>query len=236
MRFDQKASFYHENASIQKRVADWCSKWIERDCSQLTGLELGAGTGLLTKHLALRGFRDFCASDISRSMLEEGRARLPLIRWEKQDAWQIGSRKVDRIYACSLLQWAKNPDEVLSQWRRALLKDGRLLTCFFIEGTLEEFGRLDPRFSAFAWKCENEWIEIFRASNMEILRSETRSDVVSYESPRAALRHIHDIGAINENRMNPFELRRLLELSESRQSGNFDVSWRTMRVECRPSD
>ncbi len=236
MRFDQKASFYHENASIQKKVADWCSEWIERDCSQFTGLELGAGTGLLTKHLALHGFRDFCATDISQSMLEEGRARLPLIRWEKQNAWQIGSRKADRIYACSLLQWAKNPNEVLSQWRQALLEDGRLLICFFIEGTLEEFGRLDQRFHAVPWRCESEWIEIFRASKIEILRSETRSDVVSYESPRAALRHIHNIGAIGENRMKPYELRRLLEHSESGQSGSFDLSWRTMRVECRASN
>lgn len=168
-------------------------------------------------------------------MLEEGKARLPFVRWEKQDAWILGSRKADRIYACSLLQWSTNPVEALNQWREALQDDGRLLTCFFIRGSLEEFTHLDPNFPAFPWKCEKEWIETFSASNLEILRSETRSDVVSYQSPRAALRHIHDIGAISENRMKPFELKRLLEVSKKRQAEKFDLSWRTMRVECRAS-
>lgn len=233
MKFDQKASHYHKKASIQKKVADWCSEWIDQDCSQLTGLEFGAGTGLFTKHLALRGFRDFCATDISQSMLEEGKTRLPFVRWEKQDAWLPTSRKVDRIFACSLLQWAENPIGVLNQWRESLVGNGRLLACFFIQGSLEEFARLDPSFPAFPWKCEAEWNRFFTESNFEILRSETRTDVLSYESPRSALRHIHDIGAISENRMKPFQLRRLLETTENCRKEKFNLSWQTMRLECK---
>ena len=141
MKFDQKAFQYHEKASIQKKVADWFSQWIDKDCSRLAGLELGAGTGLFTRYLALRSFREFCATDISHSMLHEGKARLPNICWEIQDAWRLEARKADRVYACSLLQWANDPISVLSVWRDALLENGRLLVCFFIEGSLEEFTR-----------------------------------------------------------------------------------------------
>ena len=132
MRFDQKAFQYHDKASIQKEVADWFSQWIDKDCSRLAGLELGAGTGLFTRHLALRGFHELCATDISQSMLNEGKTRLPNVRWEIQDAWRLEARKADRVYACSLLQWATDPIGVLSFWRDALLEDGRLLACFFI--------------------------------------------------------------------------------------------------------
>ena len=236
MRFDQKAFQYHDKASIQKEVADWFSQWIDKDCSRLAGLELGAGTGLFTRHLALRGFHELCATDISQSMLNEGKTRLPNVRWEIQDAWRLEARKADRVYACSLLQWATDPIGVLNFWRDALLKDGRLLACFFIEGSLKEFTRLDSGFPAFPWKNEKEWLEIFRAANLDIVRSETRTDIMTYESPRAALRQIHDIGAVRENSMKPSVLKRLLDDSGRRKRGGFGLSWRTMRVECRQSN
>ena len=87
----------------------------------------------------------------------------------------------------------------------------KLLVCFFIEGSQEKFTRSDTRFPAFPWKGEKEWVEIFRAANLDIVRSENRTDIMTCESPRAVLRQIHDIAAISENRMKPFVLKRLLE-------------------------
>ena len=57
-------------------------KWIEEDCSSLSALELGAGTGLFTRHLALRAFKSFRATDVSGSMIAEGELRLPKVNWE----------------------------------------------------------------------------------------------------------------------------------------------------------
>lgn len=235
MKFDQKAFQYHEKASIQKTVADWCAEWIERDCSMHTGLELGAGTGLFTKHLALRGFKEFCATDLSPSMLKEGRARLPLVRWERRDAWKRDWTEVDRIYACSLLQWAPDPMEVLKQWRDSLRPSGRILACFFVEGSLREFSRLDQRFSAIAWRSESKWKDIFNESGLRILRSDIRSDLIAYSTAKEALRHIHDLGAISANRMRPSELKQLLKRSSAAEKNEFNLSWRTMRIECECS-
>lgn len=233
MRFDQKASQYHQKAGIQKLVADWCSDWIEVDCSKLVGMELGAGTGLFTEQLALRDFREFYATDISRAMIEEGRRRLPFVSWREVDAWNLRSTTVDRIYSCSLLQWADNPVDVLRNWRYSLVNSGRILACFFIEGTLQEFTRVDKRFSAIHWRKESEWEKVLRDSGLRILRSDTRSDVMSHRSPQEALRLIHDIGAIEEHRMSGVELRRLLGRFEIRES-TFNLSWKSMRVECVP--
>jgi len=235
MKFDQKAFQYHEKASIQKAVADWCSDWIERDCSPYTGLELGAGTGLFTKHLALRGFKEFRATDLSLSMLKEGKGRLPLVSWERADAWKGDWTEVDRIYACSLLQWAPEPKKALRRWRESLRPGGRILACFFIEGSMQEFSKVDQRFSAISWRSESRWKDIFVESGLRILRSDIRSDLIAYPTAKEALRHIHDLGAVDANRMSPSELKRLLKtLSDTNRNG-FDLSWRAMRVECEPS-
>jgi len=110
----------------------------------------------------------------------------------------------------------------------------RATRLFFHEGSLEEFTRLDSSFPAFPWKGEKEWVEIFRAANLDIVRSETRTDIMTYESPRAALRQIFHIGAISENRRKPDVLKRLPEDLEKWEKGYFELSWRTMRAEYLP--
>tara|TARA_B100000212_G_scaffold333263_2_gene302492 strand:+ start:41464 stop:41652 length:189 start_codon:yes stop_codon:yes gene_type:complete len=59
---------------------------------------------------------------------------------------------------------------------------------------------------------------------------------MTYESPRAALRQIFDIGAISENRRKPAVLKRLQEDLEKWEKGYFELSWRAMRAECLPSN
>ncbi len=232
MRFEEKAARYHPKASIQKKVADWVSEWIETDCSGLSGLELGAGTGLFTRHLGLRDFKDFRATDIAESMLEEGKRRLPALKWEKQDAWFWDERTVDRIYSCSLLQWASEPDKVLSNWVRMLHPKGRVLAGLFVVGSLREFVNGVEGFSALEWRSSDEWTSLFEGAGFRVVRVESRSDAISYSSPREALRAIHDIGAISERRMSGAALRRCLSQLEGAQSPSFDVSWESIRLEC----
>lgn len=232
MRFDRKATGYHEKADIQKIVADWAADWIERDCGGLRGLELGAGTGFFTRHLALRGFESLQATDQSERMIEEGRKRLPMVEWKELDAWTCEAGPVDRIYASSLLQWAREPKDVLENWGRALLPGGRILACLFVKGSLKEFVERRPDFSAFPWRGEKEWLRTFEEASFEITRSDSREDVVFYGSSREALRAIHDIGAIEERRMGSGELRRFLADCDSKSIGRFDLSWKALRIEC----
>lgn len=232
MRFGRKASVYHEKADIQKIAADWCSEWLERDCRDLRALELGAGTGLLTRHLALRGFKALLATDQSKGMLEEGRKRLPVVEWGELDAWRCKTAQVDRIYASSLLQWALDPASVLENWRNTLKSEGRVLVCLFIEGSLAEFVKVRPDFSALPWRSESDWVELFRGAGFEISRREVRDDVISYASSREALRAIHDVGAIEERRMSPGELRRFLNDCDRRFTDRFELSWKALRIEC----
>ncbi len=232
MKFDSKASLYHNRADIQRVVADWCSEWIGLDCSPYSGLELGAGTGHFTRHLALRGFRNLAATDLSNSMLREGRGRLPAVDWERLDAWNGDGRKVDRIYSCSLLQWAKDPVSVLKNWRRMLSPEGQILSSMFVSGSLREFEQVDGRFAALDWRSPDEWRETFERAGFRVSRWDTRSDRASFRNAREALRSIHDIGASGEKRMSASEMRRFLGQLDRGPDTPFEISWESMRIEC----
>ena len=232
MSFDRKAARYHEKANIQKVVADWCSEWMERDCKGLRAIELGAGTGLLTRHLALRGFESLKATDLSPQMLEEGRARLPMARWELLDAWDLRVEEVDRLYASSLLQWAPDPVAALRSWRDALAPGGRVLTSFFAKGSLKQFILRRSEFSAIPWRRKRDWRGLFEEAGFRVLRIDSRRDLVTYESAREALRAIHDMGAIKERRMKIGELRSLLKECDADSKEAFELSWRALRIEC----
>ena len=232
MRFDRKAAQYHDSADIQKLVADWCGEWIERDCQGLEAIELGAGTGLLTRHLALRGFESFIATDLSERMLEQGRVRLPMVDWRLLDAWSRELPTVDRVYASSLLQWAPDPLEILRNWHSTLTPNGRVLAGFFAKGSLKEFVKRRSEFSAIPWRRKKEWVELFEEAGFRVLRVDSRRDLVSYGSAREALRAIHDMGAIKDRRMGIGELRRFLKECDAATKGSFELSWRALRIEC----
>lgn len=232
MNFDKKAGLYHQKARIQKIVADWCAEWIEEDGSALSALELGSGTGLFTRHLALREFKSLRATDASRPMLAEGESRLPQVDWGLLDAWECeGLSEVDRLYACSLLQWSENPLQTLKRWRGLLGSSGRFLGCLFVAGSLKELGGRDSPLGGFEWRDERQWRAYFEEAGFQIKRYDTRLDKESYDSPLQAFRHLHDLGANLYRNTNPGRLRRHLKRLET-ATGRFDVSWKTLRIEC----
>ena len=232
MNFEKKAGLYHKKARIQKVVADWCADWIEEDCSGLSALELGAGTGLFTRHLALRTFKSFRATDVSGSMIAEGESRIPHVNWESLDAWKCeDSIKVDRLYACSLLQWSKQPLDTLEKWRAMLGPNGKFLGCLFVAGSLEELSGEEKPLGGFEWRSERQWRSYFEEAKFSIKRYDTRLDNEYYDSPMQAFRRLHDLGATFYRNMSPGRLRQRLKRLET-GNGRFDVSWKTLRLEC----
>lgn len=232
MNFDKKAGLYHQNARIQKIVADWCAEWIEEDCAGLSALELGAGTGLFTRHLALRAFSSLLATDVSKSMVAEGQSRLANVEWGLLDAWECEDPiKVDRVYACSLLQWSLNPLDTLERWRSLLRPCGMFLGCLFVAGSLKELNSSDFPLGGFVWRSERQWRAYFQEAGFRIKKYDTRIDQESYDSPVQAFRHLHDMGATMDGNTSPGWLRQHLKGLETK-TGRFDVTWKTLRLEC----
>ena len=231
MRFDEKANWYREDAIIQQDMAKWCAAWIESDCSGKTALEFGAGPGLLTNHLARSGFSQLTATDYAPNMVEIGQNSVPQAHWRCMDAWEPDLFRVDRLYSASLLQWSNDPAAVLKKWRSMLRPGGRLLSCFFIEGSLVEFNEISPDFTALRWRDELEWEALFGSAGYKIERSDTVKSDEWHVSARAALRSLHDIGAIQERRFSLAQLKQFIRQADTRYPDGFPLTWKAMRIE-----
>ncbi len=232
MRFDQKAAVYSSSATVQELAADWCADLLGVDYSTRFGLELGAGTGFLTRHLAKRNFSRLLATDVSENMLRIGRNSIPDVEWQWMDAWQPEGIGLDGLYSSSLLQWAADPAAVLKKWREVLKDSGELLISLFLEGSLQEFTGIDGQFTAIEWMSERTFRTHLVDSGFSIRRCDTREETFFFKSAKHALRSLHDTGAVEENRMSVSELGRFLEDCDRKYGNQFPVTWRICRALC----
>lgn len=238
MRFDSKARRYETMATVQRKLALWCSQWLESDLKGRSSLEFGSGPGTFTRHLVARGCSRLTASDISLRMVEEGRKRLPQVDFRVLDAWAPPRCRVERIYSTSLLQWAPDPSNVLSRWRQLLTSEGRMLICMFVAGSLREFLDQGSDLSALKWRTDEQWLQEVRDAGFSVARHDTWNETLYFPSAVSALRSVHDIGACAREPASVPVLKKSLARYEraTRTRDGIPLSWRALRIEALASD
>jgi len=125
--FGRHAAEYDRHAAVQRRLAD------ELDAA-LTGtrprqiLELGCGTGYLTRRLRARFPRaELTAIDLSARMLERARAACPgPVRWLLGDAEAVAwePARYDLIVSSATVQWFARPAATTAALAAALTPGG----------------------------------------------------------------------------------------------------------------
>lgn len=118
LRFGRAAGSYHDATPVQKWMASRLLDLLPRDASIETILELGCGTGHLTRLLVDRfPTATLAATDISKPMLEQARANWPPTsqppRWELLDARcpRGSSVRPELIASNAVVQWFPDLDE-----------------------------------------------------------------------------------------------------------------------------
>ena len=174
MQFGKYASSYDENAFIQRDLVDWGLTGL--DVKEKDVLELGAGTGYLTEKIWAKGPRALVATDVCETMIEIGKTRVPQADWKSLNAWEFLPKGVDLICSASLLHWAKEPVNVLRNWKEALNRGGVVHCFFFIDRTLMELQELGVPCGGVEWRNANEWKKIFKDAGFRVerLRREVR--------------------------------------------------------------
>lgn len=136
--FNNAAARYNDAAELQKYVAARLAENIEaphRLHSGQTVLEIGCGTGLLTRHLP-RVFGDaatFIITDAAPNMVADCKSAFKHaaldLRFKVMDGQNIAlpPRSVDRTVTSMTAQWFDDPAQSLNDMRR-LLKPGGSLT------------------------------------------------------------------------------------------------------------
>ncbi len=168
MQFDDFAHSYSENAFIQKDLIDWAIPFLDIiPFKNQSIIELGAGTGLLTKHLLEKNRGPILATDSSARMIIEGRRQVPKVDWQFMDAWNA-SPNFGHIFSSSLLQWAPDPRLVIANWAKNLSIGGTIHALFFIDQTLWELRQLISLENRIQWQTRSQWEQIFKNAGLEV--------------------------------------------------------------------
>mgnify|MGYP001211059554 CR=1 FL=1 len=232
--FDECALNYEQYAEIQSELVEWGCEWLEGDLAGKEALELGAGTGLLTRKLSDTGI-NLLATDLSSSMLRRCQSNVPRVSSMKLDAWNPKKfKKFDRIYSSALLQWASCPQNVLSKWSSLLLPEGKILSFLFTKGTLSEFEEIEPGITSIDWFSGEEWGEHFTQAGFRVLRSEESNRSCCFTDALTILKNLRAIGAARRGIYKPGHLRQILQQYDHRcglESGQVSSNWTFFRIE-----
>lgn len=230
--FDRRAAQYERHAPVQREAAAWLAEWLP-DHIEHPALELGAGTGLFTRHLVGRT-KKLVASDIAPRMVRAGIDRLPDAEWAVADATEPpGDRGYRWVFSCSLIQWLPDPVAAFRAWHRVTAPGARLVSGWFVRGTLKEFFRSCPGASPFLWRDAEEWNELLARAGWTVRRHECRAYVRHHNDSAAMLREIHNAGAVIPRRIGLAQLRRALRQydRDHRGDGGVPSTFQFLRVE-----
>lgn len=192
MRFDACAHAYDQYARPQRlfaaRVADFA-----RIAAGSEVLELGAGTGALTRHLCGIPGVQVRATDASVSMLQLGAAHVPDAQWFALDAFQAAIPQAAVQVSSGLLQWAEEPVETLKRWRTGLRHGGRMIHAFPCEPCLHEWRSIIQE-TPLHWRSEEEWLRLFACAGLQIQRKELWIEQCLFTSAFEMVRGLHRSG------------------------------------------
>ena len=207
--FDRRAPRYDSHAALQREAAAWLAEWLPEQIAA-PALELGAGTGVFTRHLAARS-PALVACDIAPRMVQIGRKALPEVDWSVADAGHPpGAPEYRSVFSCSLMQWVPDPAAAFRAWHRFAAPGARLLAGWFIRGTLDGFYALCPDAVPFRWRSADEWTGLLREAGWRPVRSEARAFDRRHASASAMLREMHEAGAVVPRRLGAGRLRDVL--------------------------
>ena len=235
--FGKKVDSYEAHAMVQDHAADWLAQWLpsEAECSNC--LELGAGTGLFTRHLAGR-YAHIEASDIEPAMVAMCREKFPAVAHNLRDAWttQHDAGLWDLVASSSLLQWAQNTTEVMQHWRKLIKGNGRIIVGFFIEPSLPEMLQVTGGNSPLVWRDADTWEQTFRTAGLVPVRIETNSKRYYYPSALDFWKSIHSTGTTVARRISPSQMMRFFRDYELqfRDAAGVYATWTFCRAELKP--
>jgi len=229
--FSRASGTYGERSRVQAAMAEWLSEWLP-PIRTGRALEIGAGTGLFTRRL-LPWNGPLTASDISPEMCRIGRSRVPEAGWIPMEAEHPADGPWDWILSSSMLQWAADPAEVFSAWRRGLAWGGRVLAGVFAAGSLAEWNALAGDSSPLVWRTPDQWRSHVCGAGFRMLRDQCEKRVFHYPSALALLRSLHDVGGAPHRRYAAGRLRQHLRDYDAkfRSSDGVTASWSFYRFE-----
>lgn len=235
MRFERRARDYDHHALPQRAVVRRLAERIPAASTPgAPALELGAGTGELTRALLDKGYA-VRATDLSASMIAVGKFRAPEAEWSQLDAWYPPAGCTPLLCSANLLQWCPDPADTLRRHRAALLPGGRMHHAVLVAPTLDELLSLSDAPAPIARRTAEDWLAAAREAGLNLLSHETLTLRREHPDALALLRELHGTGAVAQSgKLGAGRMKRLLDAYRRRfpsESGGVVSTWSALLFE-----
>lgn len=191
-QFKKSLDKYEENALVQSVMAEKLVEYLPSDNFQNI-LELGCGTGLLTKKLVNRiCYKKYYANDIvekSKIYLDKILKDYTFLAGNAQRL-QVNCR-FNLIISNAMFQWFSNLEKVLEYYKNLLIKNGIIAFSTFSPENYKEIKELTGL--ALEYKTVDEITEILK-KNYELKTIENFDYTMHFNNPLEILAHMKHTG------------------------------------------
>ena len=190
-RFAKSLKTYEDNAIVQKEMAKKLSSIIDGK-EYSTILELGCGTGLLTKEIINKvKFETYCAIDIVGECKNFIDKLSPKINFIETDIEKfIPSSNPDLVVSNASLQWIEDLPNYVKKIRNCLSENGEFIFTLFGRENYKEFSPFTKTPLKNYGKEELKNI----CSDYKVFEAEENITVLEFNSPKEVLYHIKNTG------------------------------------------
>lgn len=194
-QFEKSMQDYDQNATVQILMALKMVFELTKISNTFENvLELGSGTGILTKRLASElDFKNYFANDLVEKSKNYVQNFIPQATFYCGNALKIKpSKKVDLIISNAMFQWFPSLEKAIQTISSNLKTDGILAFSTFSPDNFKEITDLTGL--SLQYKTKEELEQILKNEGFEILYSEQFFEELKFKTPLELLAHMKKTG------------------------------------------
>ncbi len=197
-RFERALPYYNQAAIVQDEMAEkLVNSLLELSRKFNRILEIGSGTGLLTKRvISLFEPTFYLANDLVETCslyLDNGKQLYFVVGDGEDPSWVRGP--FDLIVSNATFQWFLDLPSAIKKFYNRLSEEGILAFTTFGPLTMQEVLKAAHQHQRSHLRGEDEIITIFR-DFFKVIHKESWICKLYFQSPQKVLKHIRDTGAL----------------------------------------
>lgn len=194
-QFEKSMKDYDKNATVQDLMASKMMIELVKISNKFDNLlELGSGTGLLTKRIAKElKFQSYYANDIVEKSKMYVQKIIPEVNFIAGNALKIKpSKKMDLIISNAMFQWFDNLGKALEILKLSMAKDAIIAFTTFSPSNFKEITEITGL--SLKYKSKDEIEQILIKQGFSILYSEDFYEILKFKTPLELLAHMKNTG------------------------------------------